>query len=165
MVASEPARHHHPESERKPAPGPTCGPSPQLLPIFLVFRRLGYGVGLAALYAMREIVHSALRALNLDYAITLISGGASKNYEIVMWDQPRNSFFSIRVRWETGLSREQMTQRVVQQLADRSAAWRIADVRGLTGRRRRRHGARQWVSNGAPSPPIPLRQGGPHTSG
>ena len=33
---------------------------------------------------MREIVHSALRALNLDYAITLISGGASRNYEVVM---------------------------------------------------------------------------------
>ena len=87
---------------------------------------------------MREIVHSALRALNLDYAITLISGGASRNYEVVMWDQPRNSFFSIRVCWETGLSRKEMTRRVVQQLTERSAAWRIADARGLAERRCRR---------------------------
>ena len=98
---------------------------------------------------MREVARSALRTLNLDYAITKISGGPNKNYEIVMWDQPRNSYFSIRVCWEAGLSREQLTQRVVQQFAERPAAWRIADVRGFSSRRRRRHGATQWVSTGA----------------
>ncbi len=98
---------------------------------------------------MREVAHSALRILNLDYDITLISGGASNDYEIVMWDKPRNSHFSIRVRWEPGLSREDMTDRVVQQLAERSAAWRLADVRGFAERRRRRSGARRWVSSGA----------------
>jgi hypothetical protein len=40
---------------------------------------------------MREVARSALRTLNLDYAITKISGGPNKDYEIVMWDQPRNS--------------------------------------------------------------------------
>ena len=45
---------------------------------------------------MRDVAQSALRALNLDYAITTISVGASRNYEIVMWDKPRNSYFSIR---------------------------------------------------------------------
>ena len=75
---------------------------------------------------MREVAHSALRELNLDYAITLISGGASQNYEIVMRDKPRNSYFSIRVHWETGLSREHMTERVVQQLTERLAGWRAS---------------------------------------
>ena len=48
-----------------------------------------------------------------------------------MWDKPRNSHFSLRVHWETGLSRERMTERVVQQLTERLAAWRA--VRALTG--------------------------------
>ena len=78
---------------------------------------------------MREVARSALSKLNLDYAITSISGGASRNYEIVMRDKPRNSYFSIRVRWETGLSREHMTERVVQQLTMRLAAWAAAGVR------------------------------------
>ena len=78
---------------------------------------------------MREVTRSALSKLNLDYAITSISGGASRNYEIVMRDKPRNSYFSIRVRWETGLSREDMTERVVQQLTRRLAAWASAGVR------------------------------------
>ena len=44
---------------------------------------------------MRDIARSALRELDLDYAITLVSSGASRTYEIVMWDKPRNSYFSI----------------------------------------------------------------------
>ena len=97
---------------------------------------------------MREIVHAAFRALNLDYTVTSIAVGAGKNYEIVMWDKPRNSYFSIRVRWDTGLPREGMTRRVVQQLAERAAAWRIADVRDrLSERRRRRYGANQSYSS------------------
>lgn len=46
---------------------------------------------------MREIARAALRELDLDYAITLISGGASRNYEIVLWDKPGDSYFSIRL--------------------------------------------------------------------
>ena len=45
-----------------------------------------------------------------------------------MWDKPRNSYFSIRVHWQPGLSREQMTEHVVQQLTGRLAAWRSGDV-------------------------------------
>ncbi len=98
---------------------------------------------------MRELAHSALRELNLDYAITLISGGASQNYEIVMWDKPRNSYFSIRVHWETGLSREHMTERIVQQLTRRLAAWRAGSASSFGERRPRRYGTSQRVSGAA----------------
>ena len=40
---------------------------------------------------MREIARAALRELDLDYVITLVSGGASRNYEIVLWNKPRDS--------------------------------------------------------------------------
>ncbi len=89
---------------------------------------------------MKEVAHSALRKLELDYAINSISVGASHNYEIVMWDKPRNSHFSLRVHWETGLSRERMTERVVQQLTERLAAWRAGRVRSFGERRPRPHG-------------------------
>ena len=100
---------------------------------------------------MRDAAHSALRELNLDYTITLIAGGASHNYEIVMWDKPRNSYFSIRVRWEPGFSRPHMTERVVQQLTERLAAWRAGRVGHFGERRPRRYGASQPLA-GAASP-------------
>ena len=90
---------------------------------------------------MRDVAHSALRALHLDYAITSISVGASHNYEVVMWDKHRNNYLSIRTRWETGFSREQMTAAVVQQLARRLAEWR-AWRGGRFGERRRARMAR-----------------------
>jgi hypothetical protein len=65
--------------------------------------------------------------LNVDYAITLISGGKSRNYEIVMWDRPGDSDFTIRVTWDAGLSRQRMTERVTQRLASRLAALRSSD--------------------------------------
>ena len=37
---------------------------------------------------MREIAIMVLQQLDLDYGVTLVSGGASGNYEIVMWDKP-----------------------------------------------------------------------------
>ena len=98
---------------------------------------------------MRDIARSALRELDLDYVITLVSSGASRNYEIVMWDQPRNSYFSIRVHWEPGLSREQMTERVVQQLAGRLAAWRSGRCQHFGERRPREYGTSQRVSGAA----------------
>ena len=64
-----------------------------------------------------------------DYAISSIFVGPHQRYEIVLWDRPRNSYFSIRERWDIGVSREQMINRIVQQLRDRVAAWRVADVR------------------------------------
>ncbi len=98
---------------------------------------------------MRAIARSALRELDLDYVITLVSSGASRNYEVVMWDQPRNSYFSIRVHWEPGLSREQMTGRVVQQLTERLATWRSRGVSRFGERRPRRYGTSQRVSGAA----------------
>ncbi len=98
---------------------------------------------------MREVALSALRQLDLNYAITSISGGAGQDYEIVLWDQPRNSHFSSRVPGETGLSREQMTERVVQQLTERQAEWRTVPVRRFGERRPRRYGTSQRVSGGA----------------
>ncbi len=71
--------------------------------------------------AMRDMARSALCDLHLDYAITLISSGKSRNYEIVLWDKPRDSYFTIRVTWDAGLARQQMTERVTQQLTSRLA--------------------------------------------
>ena len=76
---------------------------------------------------MRDMARSALRDLNLDYAITLISSGKSRNYEIVMWDKPRDSYFTIRVKWDAGLSRQRMTELVTQQLTSRLATLGSAD--------------------------------------
>ena len=94
---------------------------------------------------MRDIARSALCELKLDYAITLVSSGASQNHEIVMWDKSRNSYFSIRVHWEVGLSREHMTERVVQQLTGRLAAWRSGDVSNFGERSPRGHGTSRRV--------------------
>ena len=96
---------------------------------------------------MREIVHSALRALNLDYAITLLSGGASKNYEIVMWDKPRNSYFSIRVPWKSRLSHEHTADCIVRQLTDRLAEWRTVRVRRQGKGRPHRYGTSQLMKS------------------
>ena len=78
---------------------------------------------------IRTVAHWALHELDLDYAISSIFVGPHQRYEIVLWDRPRNSYFSIRERWDIGVSREQMINRIVQQLRDRLAAWRVADVR------------------------------------
>ena len=87
--------------------------------------------------AIRNVAHWALHELDLDYAISSIVVGPSHHFEIVLWDRARNSHFSIRGRWDTGLSREHMTNRMVQQLRDRVSAWRLADVRcGGAGRPR-----------------------------
>ena len=78
---------------------------------------------------IRTVAHWALHELDLDYAISAIFVGPHQRYEIVLWDRPRNSYFSIRERWDIGVSREQMINRIVQQLRDRVAAWRVADIR------------------------------------
>ena len=84
---------------------------------------------------MRDMARSALRDLDLDYVVTLVSGGKSCNYEIVMWDKPRDSYFTIRVTWDAGLSRQRMTQRVTQQLTARLAALRSGDASRFDERR------------------------------
>ena len=83
-------------------------------------------------------MQSALRQLDLDYVITSISGGAGHDYEIVTWDKPRNSYFSIRVPWEIGLSREHTMICLLQQLTERLAEWRTVPLRRLGERRLRR---------------------------
>ena len=98
---------------------------------------------------MRDMARSALRDLNLDYAITLISVGQSCNCEIVMWDKPRDSYFTIRVKWDVGLSGERMTERVTQQLTSRLAALRSGDLSRFGERKPRRHGTRPRVSDAA----------------
>ncbi len=72
---------------------------------------------------MREIAAAAIRDLDLDYAITLVSGGASRNYEIVMWDKPHNTYFSIRLNWEASASRDVVASRIKTQLRERLACF------------------------------------------
>ncbi len=88
--------------------------------------------------AIRNVAHWALHELDLDYAICSIFVGLSHRFEIVLWDRPRNSYFSIRERWDIGVSREQMINRIVHEFRERISAWRVADVRCGGARRPRR---------------------------
>lgn len=98
---------------------------------------------------MREAAQSALRQLDLDYAITSISGGAGQDCEIVMWDKPKNSYFSIRVPWESGRSHEQTIASLVQQLMERLADWRTVRPRRFGERKPRRHRGSQRMWGGS----------------
>ena len=94
---------------------------------------------------MREIATSVVRELGLDYAVTLVSGGASRNYEIVMWDKPHNTYFSIRLDWDPRTPREAIAGRIKQELRARLDTFRSG---------RRRFGER------SPSAPVlPKRAG------
>ena len=84
---------------------------------------------------MRDMARSVRRDLHLDYAITRISTGKSRNYEIVMWDKPRDSDFTIRAKWDAGLSRQRMTERLTQQLRSRLVALRVRDASRFGERR------------------------------
>lgn len=48
---------------------------------------------------MRELVAAVVRELDLDDVVSLVSGRASLNYEIVMWGRPHNTYFSSRLNW------------------------------------------------------------------
>ena len=99
---------------------------------------------------MREIARAALLELHLDYAITLVSGGASRNYEIVMWDKLRDSYFTIRLNWNDRLSRANVADKIKKQLSARLAAFRSGGtIRGLDERRPRRYPSRPEVSGAA----------------
>ena len=78
---------------------------------------------------MRSVALAVLRELGLDYRITLVSGGESGNYEIVMWDRPRNSYFSVRFKWHTGMANEAVASLIRTELRERMAAHRLADDR------------------------------------
>ena len=49
---------------------------------------------------MRDVAHHVLRELGLDYAVTLVSGGESGNYEIVMYDRSHGSYFTVKLKWD-----------------------------------------------------------------
>ena len=70
---------------------------------------------------MKDVAVAVLSELNLDYTITLVSGGESGNYEIVMWDRPRNSYFSVRFKWTPQMSRVAIADDIRVQLLQRIA--------------------------------------------
>ena len=71
---------------------------------------------------MRQIASAAIQELQLDYTVTLVSGGASKNVEIVIWDKTRDSYFSLRLACEPGTPSETIATRIKDQLRRRLAA-------------------------------------------
>ncbi len=78
---------------------------------------------------MRDIANSILAELDLDYQITLISGGESGDYEIVMWDRPRNSYFSLRLEGTTERPPDMVAESIRAQLRERIAAHTLSDDR------------------------------------
>jgi len=71
---------------------------------------------------MREVAQRVVDELDLDYAITMVSGGESGNYEIVMWDRPRNSYFSVRFSWSPDLAEDVVATMIRNQLHERIAS-------------------------------------------
>ena len=49
---------------------------------------------------MTEVAGRVARELRLDYTVTLVSGGENGNYEIVMCDRLRGSYFTLKLTWE-----------------------------------------------------------------
>ena len=78
---------------------------------------------------MRDIADTILTELGLDYRITLVSGGENGNYEIVMWDRPRNSYFSVRVARRSETPRDVVADSIRAQLRQRIAAHNLSDDR------------------------------------
>ena len=77
---------------------------------------------------MRKLAESVVQELNLDYTVTMVSGGERGNCEIVMWDRPRNSYFSVRL---TPGSRDLAASAALirQELQQRNVAHQLADDR------------------------------------
>ena len=71
---------------------------------------------------MRQVAFDVVEKLRLNYTITLISGGEAGRYEIVMWDRPRDSYFSIRLRWTEETSDEHVAKEIEGQLRQRLTA-------------------------------------------
>ena len=84
---------------------------------------------------MRNVAQAVIDELDLDYRITMVSGGESGNHEIVMWDRPRNSYFSVRFTWSPGLTIGDVAGTIRDQLRERIAS------HDLVGDRRP---ARRW---------------------
>ena len=86
---------------------------------------------------MRKIAMTVLQQLDLDYGVTLVSGGASGKYEIVMWDKPRDSYFSIRLIWERDAPTTTVAEQIKAQLRQRLAVLH-SSCDGFAERRPRR---------------------------
>ena len=71
---------------------------------------------------MMQVALDVVKKLNLNYRPTLISRGESGRCEIVMWDTPRDSYFSIRLHWEAGTPDEHVAQEIEDQLRQRLTA-------------------------------------------
>lgn len=78
---------------------------------------------------MRNMAQAVVHELELDYAITMVSGGESGKYEIVMWDRPRNSYFSVRVDWRDGMTTEAVKSEVRRALQQRNVSHALVDDR------------------------------------
>ena len=68
---------------------------------------------------MRQIALDVVKTLKLNYELTLISNGESRKCEIVVWDKPRNCYFSIHLRWTEGESAETLATEIEGQLRQR----------------------------------------------
>ena len=68
---------------------------------------------------MKTTVCEVLRDLDLDYQVTMISGGQGGKCEIVLSDPSRGSYFSIKCRWVDGDPPEPVAQEVKRQLVAR----------------------------------------------
>ena len=68
---------------------------------------------------MREIAGRVVRELGLDYTVTLVSGGESGKYEIVMCDRPRESYFTLKLTWDRNDSLENLADVIRARLHER----------------------------------------------
>ena len=64
----------------------------------------------------------------------LISGGANRNYEIVMWDTPRDSYFTLRLTWKPGELTESVAEKIKSQLRKRVVALGLVVAEGGASR-------------------------------
>ena len=71
---------------------------------------------------MKELAQRILEELNLDYAVTLVSSGEHGTYEIVMWDRPRDSYFSLRLTAPADEPAVTLSARIRAQLERRLAS-------------------------------------------
>ena len=71
---------------------------------------------------MKELTQCVLSDLNLDYAVTLVSSGENGSSEIVMWDRPHDSYFSLKLRLPPDAPVETLKTDIREQLEQRLAS-------------------------------------------
>ena len=71
---------------------------------------------------MREVAQRVFRELGLDYRVTLVSGGESGNYEIVMCDRPHRSYFTLKIKWDRDLAADDLAGVIRSRLHERLAS-------------------------------------------